>query len=129
VGLILGSVGALMLLTYGIDVALRPKLGPDVEEPEAQPAIMLRQVLFLDGANACGHDDDEHEYDVNRALLSDEPMDGIVEPEGTGPARRRYVRPDPRDFLVVGNIPGTTTLVRNSLVREQPRRHPALPRL
>jgi len=56
------------------------------------------------------HDGAPRAYDVDRALRSDEstrPED--LEPEGEGPARRRYVRDDPDQ----GVLRGTVSLVRD----------------
>jgi hypothetical protein len=112
-GLIVAGAGAIMLLTFGIDLALRPTLGPD-DVPDREPfAFRLPLAIEVAYVSHCGRDEDpsEREYDANRALLSDEPMDPEIEPEGTGPARRRYVRPDPRDIRSSGVIHGTTRLV------------------
>ena len=85
--LIAASVGAMMLFTFGIEVALRPSLGPT--------------------------------DNVNRALLSEESMDPEAEAEGTGPARRRYVRPG-------SNAIGTTKTLVTDVTARRRRRNPAL---
>lgn len=109
--LIVASVGAIMLLSLGIDHTLRPTLLPD-EVPERElRSYGSSRVIDRTGHSGCGGDEDRDHYDVNRALVSDEPMDGEPEPEGTGPARRRYVRPDPHAIISGGVVRGTTRLV------------------
>ena len=64
---------------------------------------------------------DPDRYDVDKALRSDEPTNAELEPEGEGPARRRYVRPDPDEGIIRASI----ALVREpAALNRRPRRHP-----
>lgn len=118
--LIAASVGAMILFTFGIEVALRPSLGPhEVPERRLVSYVSARMASNEAHAACCGcAGGDEAPYNVNRALLSEESMD----PEGTGPARRRYVRPGSN---AIGT---TTTLVTDvtDVTARRRRRNPAL---
>lgn len=125
----------MMLFTFGIELALRPTLGPDEVPDRAPVSYASARTLAVEAhAEGCGggEDDDEAIYDVNRGLLSDEPMDPEAEPEGTGPARRRYVRPSSNAVVggvSAGAIEGVTmTLVTDvtDVTARRRRRHPAL---
>jgi hypothetical protein len=124
------AVGAAcaVLLAGMADLAMRPVLGPD-DEPEAvvRDTVVRMQMGGLAFASE-PHQDEPGFYDVDRALRSDEstrPED--LEPEGEGPARRRYVRDDPDK----GIIRGTVSLVRDVTdvsVRQRRRRlHGSVP--
>jgi hypothetical protein len=100
------------LLGGGVDLATRPVLGPDVEEPEAEAFTwQSARARTMGAVMIVGELEDRtvDRYDVNAALRSDEPMTSEV--EGEGPARRRYVGRDPDDEI----IPATTTLVSSRL--------------
>lgn len=109
-GALAAGVAGAVLLAGAADVAMRPTLGPD-DEPEAveRDTVVRMQMGGLVLASE-PHEGEPRPYDVDRALRSDEstrPED--LEPEGEGPARRRYVRDDPDDGL----IRGTVSLVRD----------------
>ncbi len=105
-----GVVGA--ALVGGLaDRAMRPELRPDIDEPETvERAPIVRMQMGGMVLTAPHSDGEPRAYDVDQALRSDEstrPED--LEPEGEGPARRRYVRDDPNQ----GVIRGTVSLVRD----------------
>ena len=91
--------------------AMRPVLGPDVDEPELVDRAPITRMQMGGMVLAAEHHADEARADdVDQALRSDEstrPED--LEPEGEGPARRRYVRDDPDR----GILRGTVSLVRD----------------
>jgi hypothetical protein len=105
-----GVAGAALLAGL-TDRVMRPELGPDLDEPEAVArATVTRMSMGEMLLTAEHHGGEPRAYDVDRALRSDEstrPED--LEPEGEGPARRRYVRDDPDQ----GIIRGTVSLVRD----------------
>jgi hypothetical protein len=112
-GALATAVAGALLLVGAVDVATRPTLGPD-DDPEPVPRDTLVRMQMGGLVLASEPDEGEHDepwpYDVDRALRSDEstrPED--LEPEGEGPARRRYVRDDPDK----GIIRGTISLVRD----------------
>jgi hypothetical protein len=123
VAIVLVTASAILLFVLGIDRALQPTLGPD-EVPDREPWTWSSpRPLHLVSSGPCGGDL-AAPYDVNRALLSDEPTDPDLEPEpeGEGPARRRYVPAERGDewvrvaFYPVGRwrdrvIEGKTSLV------------------
>lgn len=103
-----GMAGAVLLAGI-LDLATRPTLGPDVTETEPYRAtvVHMRMGEVALSSGPCG--DESRPYDVDRALRSDEHTRAEdLEPEGEGPARRRYVRDDPDQ----GIIRGTISLVR-----------------
>ena len=109
----LAAVAAsIAVLAGGIDLASRPTLGPDVDVQAREPYIWSGRPRFDLESGCAIHDgsSEERTYDVNAALRSDEPMGPDVEPEGEGPARRRYVRPDPAGWPYDA-VRGRTTLV------------------
>lgn len=119
---VVGAAG-LAAAAAAFDVASRPVLGPDVDDEvvlDAPAQIMqLERPWQAEVMGALVFE--PRRYDVDHALRSDEPMTGDTQPEGAGPARRRYVRPDPDE----GIIHATTTLVvAPAPLNRRPRRHP-----
>ncbi|HSO31700.1 MAG TPA: hypothetical protein VLT33_04275 [Labilithrix sp.] len=123
-----GAGIACVLLALGLGLGLRPELGPD-DAPEVPasfvevaptPRWLLR--LAPPASSNAGDDlDPEREpppYDLGRALRSDEPEDGEPVPEGTGPARRRYVGPDP--MTAGGTLRGRIFFVSDRRLRRYP---------
>jgi hypothetical protein len=103
------GMAASVLLAAMVDLATRPTLGPDLADTEVarDTTVTMRmgELAFASGP----HHDEPRPYDVDQALRSDEPTrPEDLEPEGHGPARRRYVRDDPDQ----GIIRGTISLVR-----------------
>lgn len=126
--LAIGAAGA-AIAAVGIDIASRPTLGPTyAEEPTVAAPPYTTMRFDKPAAYEMGElaDRDMDRADVNATLRSDEPTTAESESEGSGPARRRYVRPDPSDAV----IKGTTTLVTDTAgIREgsrRRRRDPAL---
>jgi hypothetical protein len=101
---LVAAVAGVALAIGAADVATRPVLGPDVvDEPTAAlPLIMMKRTDLFVAATHCGGDPGRPWYDVDRALRPDEPMIGEPpDPEGEGPARRRYVLPDPDEHTII----------------------------
>jgi hypothetical protein len=100
-----GVAGAALLAGL-TDRVMRPELGPDLDEPEAVArATVTRMSMGEMLLTAEHHGGEPRAYDVDRALRSDEstrPED--LEPEGEGPARRRYVRDDPDQGIIRGRV-------------------------
>jgi hypothetical protein len=89
----------------GFEVATRPVLAPDDDPPDRYTLeAPVWPEPFVAMAMGTMSLKDEDDYDVGAALRSDEPTSGDLEPEGEGPARRRYVRPDPSGGIIRGTI-------------------------
>lgn len=123
------TMAGAVLVAGMTNLATRPTLGADVEEPEISAREPLPRMRMGEAVLASGpHHDPPAPYEVDRALRSDEstrPDD--LEPEGEGAARRRYVRDDPDN----GIIRGTVSLVRDvtdvSVRQRRQRLHGSVP--
>jgi hypothetical protein len=104
-----GAAGA-ALLAGAVDLATRPVLGPDMDEPElvetAWPSSRGLTMGLMTATSDHGDHGDESEdrYDVNAALRSDEANTTDVDPEGEGRARRRYVRVPDDQGIIHANV-------------------------
>lgn len=97
------------MLALTIDLGTRRRLGPnEPSDPTTRDWIVPTRTVCDLGASSGPHDDGPGRYDVDRALRSDESTRAEdVEPEGLGPARRRYVLEDAAPVRV------SITLVRD----------------
>jgi hypothetical protein len=100
------------LVAGAADLAMRPTLGPDLEESSLVVYVPPMRMMDLGGGTTEDgeRDDSERRYDVDAALRSDESTRPDDVEAGSGPSRRRYVRDDPN----VGLIGGTITLVTDT---------------
>lgn len=111
-----GVVGA-ALLGGAIELATRPRLGPDVDDSRAitiqsmPPSVMSMRMVLVYERDEVGERSQSSRYDVDAALRSDDPTSSEIEREGTGPARRRDVRDDVNADHLLGVLHGTITLV------------------
>ena len=108
---VVAGVACAALLAGIEDRLTRPELGPDLDEPETAPRAAVARTSMGGMVLADEpHADEPGPSEVDRALRSDESTrPDELEPEGEGPARRRYVRDDPDQGL----LRGTVSLVRD----------------
>jgi hypothetical protein len=97
------AIACAVVAVGAFDLASRPELGADDAEPVARERLISMRSHGIDfgPVTGCG----SSRYDVSYALRSDESTrPGDLEPEGSGPARRRYVRDDPDEGIIRGTV-------------------------